>query len=78
MPFSQPGGIGTLEELVEIMTWAQLGRHEKPIAIFDVDSFWSPLVSLLNHMDEAGFLHNVERIRPTVLSAPEQLDAWLA
>jgi uncharacterized protein (TIGR00730 family) len=51
-----PGGIGTLEELVEQMTWAQLGRHEKPILIADVNGFWKPLLSLLAHMRESGFV----------------------
>src|SRR5690606_31524929 len=42
-----PGGIGTLEELVEQLTWAQLGRHAKPILIADIDGFWQPLLALL-------------------------------
>src|SRR5262249_2460176 len=42
-----PGGIGTLEELVEQMTWAQLGRHKKPILIANINGFWDPLLSLL-------------------------------
>ncbi|KAI9881699.1 MAG: hypothetical protein M1823_006589, partial [Watsoniomyces obsoletus] len=45
-----PGGVGTLEELVEQMTWAQLGRHDKPILIADIDGFWTPLIALLDHM----------------------------
>ncbi|MFI4995532.1 MAG: TIGR00730 family Rossman fold protein [Hyphomicrobiales bacterium] len=51
-----PGGIGTLEELVEQMTWAQLGRHDKPILIADINGFWRPLLSLLAHMRENGFV----------------------
>lgn len=51
-----PGGIGTLEELVEQMTWAQLGRHDKPILILDQDGFWSPLLTLLDHMASEGFM----------------------
>jgi uncharacterized protein (TIGR00730 family) len=51
-----PGGIGTLEELVEQMTWAQLGRHSKPILIADLHDFWSPLTALLDHMSAEGFL----------------------
>ncbi|MGZ3411622.1 MAG: LOG family protein [Xanthobacteraceae bacterium] len=53
-----PGGIGTLEELVEQLTWAQLGRHKKPILFADVNGFWKPLVELLNHMKEHGFIHS--------------------
>ena len=62
-----PGGIGTLEELIEVMTWAQLGRHDKPIAIADFDGFWSPLLVLLDHMREEGFVHTANRVRPLVL-----------
>jgi uncharacterized protein (TIGR00730 family) len=51
-----PGGVGTLEELVEQMTWAQLGRHDKPILIADINGFWRPLLSLLAHMRENGFV----------------------
>jgi uncharacterized protein (TIGR00730 family) len=51
-----PGGIGTLEELVEMMTWAQLGRHRKPVLIANINGFWDPLVALLQHMSSAGFI----------------------
>ena len=51
-----PGGIGTLEELIEQMTWAQLGRHAKPIVIADISGFWRPLLTLLEHMETEAFL----------------------
>lgn len=51
-----PGGIGTLEELVEQMTWAQLGRHRKPILILDIGGFWRPVLTLFAHMRNAGFI----------------------
>ncbi len=51
-----PGGVGTLEELVEQMTWAQLGQHNKPILMANVAGFWKPLLVLLAHMREAGFI----------------------
>ena len=51
-----PGGIGTLEELVEQMTWAQLGRHNKPILLLNIKGFWKPLLVLLAHMREQGFI----------------------
>ncbi len=51
-----PGGIGTLEEVVEQMTWAQLGRHSKPIMLANVAHFWDPLVTLLAHMKESAFI----------------------
>ena len=52
-----PGGIGTLEEVVEMMTWAQLDRHAKPILIANINGFWDPLVALFRHMTDEGFLN---------------------
>ena len=51
-----PGGVGTLEEVVEQMTWAQLGRHKKPILLANIKKFWDPLCVLLNHMEELQFI----------------------
>ncbi|WP_052341023.1 TIGR00730 family Rossman fold protein [Salinarimonas rosea] len=51
-----PGGIGTLEELVEQLTWAQLGRHRKPILLLSLKDFWKPLLVLVAHMREQGFI----------------------
>src|SRR5437899_6941149 len=51
-----PGGIGTLEELVEQLTWAQLGRHKKPILILNIDRFWDPLCALIDHMKNLDFI----------------------
>lgn len=51
-----PGGVGTLEELVEQLTWAQLGRHRKPILIANIEGYWNPLVSMLNHMRHHSFI----------------------
>ena len=51
-----PGGIGTLEELVEQLTWKQLGRHEKPVLLANIDHFWEPLLSLLSHMRATQFI----------------------
>jgi uncharacterized protein (TIGR00730 family) len=53
-----PGGIGTLEELVEQLTWSQLGRHKKPIAVANINGFWDPLCELIDHMKKSGFIHN--------------------
>lgn len=55
-----PGGVGTLEELVEQLTWQQLGRHTKPVLLANIDGFWEPLLALLAHMRETEF------IRPTL------------
>jgi len=51
-----PGGIGTLEELVEQLTWAQLGRHRKPVVLVSVAEFWAPLLALFEHMRGHGFI----------------------
>jgi uncharacterized protein (TIGR00730 family) len=51
-----PGGVGTLEELVEQLTWAQLGRHKKPILILNSERFWDPLCALLDHMRQLEFI----------------------
>ena len=51
-----PGGVGTLEELVEQLTWAQLGRHKKPILIANIERFWDPLCALLDHMQKLEFI----------------------
>jgi uncharacterized protein (TIGR00730 family) len=52
-----PGGIGTLEELIEQLTWAQLGQHIKPVLIANIAGFWDPLLALLEHMHKTGFLN---------------------
>ena len=52
-----PGGIGTLEEVVEVMTWAQLDQHAKPVLIVNINHFWDPLIALFQRMTEEGFLH---------------------
>jgi len=51
-----PGGIGTLEELVEQLTWKQLGRHAKPVLLADIDGFWGPLLDLFTHMRATQFI----------------------
>jgi uncharacterized protein (TIGR00730 family) len=56
-----PGGAGTLEELFEVWTWAQLGLHTKPLGLLDVDGFYEPLATMLDHMVEEGFLSAANR-----------------
>lgn len=51
-----PGGVGTLEELVEQMTWVQLGRHRKPVLLANIAKFWDPLIRLLDQMRQTGFI----------------------
>ena len=75
-----PGGVGTLEELVEQLTWAQLGRHKKPILIANIENFWAPLCALLDHMKKLEFIRHgltfnllvadrVEDILPQIMEA---------
>lgn len=75
-----PGGIGTLEELVEQLTWSQLGRHEKPIVLANISGYWDPFVELVAHMREEAFVRkglevtfrtvsDAKEIVPTLVSA---------
>jgi uncharacterized protein (TIGR00730 family) len=83
---AMPGGIGTLEELVEQLTWAQLGRHKKPILIANIKGFWQPLRVLLDHMTGLNFIRSgldfellvadeVEDILPMLQKAAEAVPA---
>jgi uncharacterized protein (TIGR00730 family) len=56
-----PGGFGTLEELFEMVTWAQLGLHKKPIAVLNINGFYDSLIELTHMMVEKGFLKNVNQ-----------------
>jgi uncharacterized protein (TIGR00730 family) len=53
---AMPGGAGTLEELFEVFTWAQLGYHQKAVAVLNIDGFYDPLIKLLEHTVEEGFM----------------------
>ena len=53
-----PGGVGTLEELVEQLTWVQLGVHRKPVLIANIAGFWDPLIAMFDHLRDGGFLPN--------------------
>ena len=68
-----PGGVGTLEELVEQLTWVQLGRHRKPVLMADVGGFWRPLLSLLAHMRENGFIRQDTEVRYLVSEKVEDI-----
>jgi len=57
-----PGGIGTLEEVVEQLTWAQLGRHKKPILFANISGYWDPLLALIAHMRELQFMPPALRV----------------
>ncbi|MCB4767987.1 TIGR00730 family Rossman fold protein [Ancylobacter sp. Lp-2] len=75
-----PGGIGTLEELVEQLTWVQLNRHRKPVMVLNIAGFWDPLLRLFDHMQSSGFVnvgrpirmlvaHNVRAVMPKLATA---------
>jgi uncharacterized protein (TIGR00730 family) len=68
-----PGGIGTVEEIVEIMTWAQLGNHRKPIVFANVLKFWDPMLALIDHMRGEGFIHTAHLVKPLVIDRPEDI-----
>ena len=68
-----PGGIGTLEETIEQMTWAQLGRHKKPIVLANIEAFWDPLCALLDHMKELAFIRPGLPVEPIVVGRVEDI-----
>lgn len=73
-----PGGAGTLEELFEIWTWQQLGLHAKPVALYNVAGFWDPLISMLDHMRDHGFIRQPFRDGLIVADDPHELLAAIA
>jgi uncharacterized protein (TIGR00730 family) len=68
-----PGGIGTLEEVVEQITWMQLGRHQKPILLANVKGFWDPLCALIDHMKALQFIHSQPNFTVLVTDTVEQI-----
>src|SRR6476469_6786826 len=68
-----PGGIGTLEELFEVWTWAQLGLHAKPCGLLDTDGFFAPLVGFLDHLVSTGFVQPAHRTMLLTAGSPETL-----
>ena len=70
---TMPGGIGTLEELFETLTWAQLGFHEKPIGLLNVAGFYDPLIEFLRHQTSQGFLRAEHKDLLLVETEPDPL-----
>jgi len=68
-----PGGIGTIEELIEIFTWRQLGLHEKPLAVLNTLGYYDGLAAFLDHALDQGFLPRSSRDAFTVAADPEAL-----
>ncbi len=74
-----PGGMGTLEEFAEILTWAQLGLHAKPCGLLDVEGYYRPLVAFFDHAEAEGFLRPEHRRLVLVAEDPDALvDRFLA
>ena len=68
-----PGGLGTLEELTEISTWAQLDQHAKPIILCNIEGYWQPLVTLLDHMREEQFIRAGLEFKLDVVGRAEEV-----
>jgi len=75
-----PGGMGTLEELSEVLTWAQLGLHARPVGLLDVAGYYRPLIAFFDQAVSAGFLRPAHRAILQVAEAPapllDQLSGW--
>ena len=82
-----PGGIGTLEELIEQLTWVQLGQHQKPLLILNTCGFWDPLLTLLDNFRDMGFVgqhaidnllvaEKAEDILPKLRNADAPVSLW--
>jgi uncharacterized protein (TIGR00730 family) len=68
-----PGGVGTLEELSEILTWAQLGQHAKPVIVCNIEGYWGPLMVLLNHMRDETFIRQGMEVLVDVAKTAEDV-----
>jgi uncharacterized protein (TIGR00730 family) len=68
-----PGGFGTFEELFEIITWAQIGLHKKPIGLLNTKGYYNPLISLVEHAREHGFIYLEHRELFTLADQPTDL-----
>jgi uncharacterized protein (TIGR00730 family) len=77
-----PGGAGSLDEFFEVLTWAQIGLHKKPIFLLDQDGYWQPLIALLDHIVAEGFadpsVHRIYTALPDVASLEITLRAALS
>ncbi|UTW53797.1 TIGR00730 family Rossman fold protein [Kordiimonas sp. SCSIO 12610] len=72
-----PGGLGTLDETLEVMTWAQLSLHRKPIILLNQNNYWSPLLELINHVVDDGFASEANRALLHVVETAEDALAYL-
>lgn len=86
---AMPGGFGTLEEVIEVLTWNQLGLIQKPVVLFDVGRYWAPLFTWMDASVEAGFVRSSHRmlaqrartadeaVALALAPSPETPDKWL-
>lgn len=68
-----PGGVGTLEELVEQLTWSQLGQHQKPIIVANINGFWTLFLELLAHMQSQAFIRDGLEVKFTVVDRADEI-----
>lgn len=68
-----PGGLGTLEEFVEQLTWTQLGRHQKPIVLVNIHGFWNPLLEMFDNMLSHGFIRTGFELKMTVAESADDV-----
>ena len=68
-----PGGLGTLDEMMEVMTWKQLGLLKAPVFALNINGYWQPLLAMLEHAGQQGFVHNRGIIDFHIGSDPDQL-----
>jgi uncharacterized protein (TIGR00730 family) len=68
-----PGGFGTLEELFEILTWAQIGMHAKPVGVLNAEGYFDPLLALIEHVRREGFIYSVHRALLACERTPDAL-----
>ncbi|WP_323036686.1 TIGR00730 family Rossman fold protein [Pararhodobacter sp.] len=73
-----PGGAGTLDEFFEVLTWAQIGLHKKPVILLDQGGFWRPLLALIDHVIEQGFAQETLRELMIVAGSVAEAEAALA
>jgi uncharacterized protein (TIGR00730 family) len=73
-----PGGLGTLDEIFEVLTWKQLGLHDKPVVLIDVAGYWAPLIHMIDRVVETGFAPRASRDLMRIVKRPEEVLPLLA
>lgn len=68
-----PGGVGTLEELVEQLTWVQIGRHKKPVLLANIKRFWEPLLTMIEQMRSLKFIYSEHDVVPLIANRVEDI-----